>query len=133
MHISILLLLDVRSCPYSTKHILQYQLAESGKVQARGIECCCQYLSRGGGLQAQQEIAGALQEAAVIKGRAESLMKDTEEQLAGAGQQQAELDQRQQKMAEELEDLSQRQVSNKYCTPGSVLWNEHAQPPLSWG
>jgi hypothetical protein len=75
----------------------------------------------GGGLQAQQEIAGALQEAADIKGRAESLMKDTEEQLAGARQQQAELDQRQEKMAGEMEDLLQRQVSKNslaYTTLG---------------
>ena len=64
-------------------------------------------------MQAQQEIARALQEAADIKGRAERLMDETEEKVAAASKQQAELGQRQDAMAEQLEDLQRRQVCNQ--------------------
>jgi len=65
-------------------------------------------------MQAQQEIAGALQEAADIKGRAERLIEETEGKLAAANQQQAELDLRQEVANAELEDLLQRKARH-YC------------------
>ena len=54
-----------------------------------------------------------MQEAADIKGRAERLMEDTEEKVAAASKQHAELDQRQEEMAEQLDDLHQRQACNQ--------------------
>ena len=78
--------------------------------------------NRSSRLQAQQEIARALQGAADIKGRAERLMEETEEKLAAASKQQAALDQRQEAIAEQLEDLQLREVRSQLLSCESWCW-----------
>ena len=84
-------------------------------------------------VQAQQEIARALQEAADIRGSAERLMEETEEKVAAASKQQATLDQRQEAIAEQLEDLQRREASNQLLSCKSRCWpsgNAMALPNL---